>query len=830
MFSKKRWFRKKRNLCCDDMRQRVYIDQDISCNHVNTTIENENTVWKLRGCQGESSPYLKPLCRELIMKETVLCGPDIKSRPLLPLPSTPPSNDIYDYISDYIQPGSPCEIQERTHYERRTVEFKELIITCVDVLQILPHLTFVEYPQSYRIVANTKSGREATQTLIDDIQKSEVPGRWRQFVQALERCGYDYVVKCIKGQLVQDKSCQKEFLKIMSVAIRKCITPTELTPFLWAHGVINDEDKQRIECQQTTHGEIQAADMLLEIIPTKVENWYRLFVDSLLTAKLTDVAKLLDIHEIMDIPSADQTSTCKTELVISKSGSGSENICANPNGQKSIPVLEKISAIVYVPEGTTDANVIAIQGRTTNPQLFQTYDEQYEGPEDAALFCSGKHSSDIEMKYQELHYENVKGSIENIHSTKCIISQNCDIDKPGKSSSGGSKQKDSCEENKNAPPLPPRITLEEEAAEKSESETCDFYMIFPAHKDIKNFDKPGRCSSGGAQKDSCEENKNAPPLPPRITLDFDKPGKSSSGGSKRKDSCEENINAPPLPSQRITLEKVEAENSDSETYDDCYLIATAHKEIKHSARLETFVGKCASDPTYKASKEPSLSPERTLLTQDVFYSESSKKIQTVNNLTEKVKKNEVNTTFTRQKLPKEVGTHKPVRYASSLQLLKDSLCLKDLADADCDQLLIEKERFKRATERLQAELEHLEDIHQLKHVITEMGAKKVQLVRDVSKVDEKYFALREDILDITEGKVHMEVSDEQYSDKGLYSAKQLSQTTLEKETTRNEQVTDLPNDEYRQVVKPNRKFHSYKDSAYMSDMGTMYEEQETAED
>ncbi|WAR26564.1 hypothetical protein MAR_012268 [Mya arenaria] len=357
------------------------------------------------------------------MKETVLCGPDIKSRPLLPLPSTPPSNDIYDYISDYIQPGSPCEIQERTHYERRTVEFKELIITCVDVLQILPHLTFV------------------------------------------------------------------------------------------------------------------------------------------------------------------------------------------------------------------------------------------------------------------------------------------DIDKPGKSSSGGSKQKDSCEENKNAPPLPPRITLD--------------------------FDKPGRCSSGGAQKDSCEENKNAPPLPPRITLDFDKPGKSSSGGSKRKDSCEENINAPPLPSQRITLEKVEAENSDSETYDDCYLIATAHKEIKH------------------------------------------------------------------------------------------------LADADCDQLLIEKERFKRATERLQAELEHLEDIHQLKHVITEMGAKKVQLVRDVSKVDEKYFALREDIL---EGKVHMEVSDEQYSDKGLYSAKQLSQTTLEKETTRNEQVTDLPNDEYRQVVKPNRKFHSYKDSAYMSDMGTMYEEQETAED
>ncbi|WAR26568.1 hypothetical protein MAR_012272 [Mya arenaria] len=49
-----------------------------------------------------------------------------------------------------------------------------------------------------------------------------------------------------------------------------------------------------------------------------------------------------------------------------------------------------------------------------------------------------------------------------------------------------------------------------------------------------------------------------------------------------------------------------------------------------------------------------------------------------------------------------------------------------------------------------------------------------------------------------EGDVHKEEEDNQYSDKGLYSANQLSPTKLGKETTDNEQVTDLPNDFYGQ--------------------------------
>ncbi|XP_052779399.1 uncharacterized protein LOC128216775 isoform X2 [Mya arenaria] len=339
---------------------------------------NEGELWILQEAEKQRSPGVE-IRNTLIEKETVLSGPDndsfINLCPYDSSQDTDNEEETYAFIDEYLKPGIGCEIQERTHYERRTMTFEELIITCVDVKQILPYLTFVEYPQSYRNIANYRSGREATKTLIEDIQKSKELGRWRQFVEALERCGYEYVVKCLKGQHVQDNSCQKQFLKIMSMTIRNYITPTELTPFLWNYGVINDEDKQRIECQQTAHGVIQAADMLLEIIPTKIENWYRRFVDSLVAAKMTDVADLLRIPEIMDIPSGLKSTPGKTELALSNSVP--ENKCATPDGPKS---LGKLSAIIYVPEGTPNVNVVDIQGRTTIPQLFDIHveEEEYE--------------------------------------------------------------------------------------------------------------------------------------------------------------------------------------------------------------------------------------------------------------------------------------------------------------------------------------------------------------------------------------------------------------------------------------------------------------------
>ncbi|WAR26572.1 hypothetical protein MAR_012276 [Mya arenaria] len=264
----------KENLYWDDMHKREYRDSEFSCNHVNPTVEDEDTVWKVRGCQGESSQYLEPLCQAMIMKETVICGPEIKVRPLPPLPQATPTSSIYNYV---------------------------------------------EYPQKYRNIAD-RSKRDAMILLVNEIEKSEELGRWKQFVEALERCGYEYISRCLKGHSVIDNSYQKKFLEIMSVTVRKQIVPTELTAYLWNADVINDEDKQRIECQQTLQGEIAAADLLLEILPTKNDNWYKLFIDALRHAEMIDVANLLDLPELREgkkvktIPDSDNTVFKSTSL------------------------------------------------------------------------------------------------------------------------------------------------------------------------------------------------------------------------------------------------------------------------------------------------------------------------------------------------------------------------------------------------------------------------------------------------------------------------------------------------------------------------------------
>ncbi|XP_052779401.1 uncharacterized protein LOC128216777 [Mya arenaria] len=343
MFSKKLWLRTKKNkhensfrrkdvllskenLYWDDMHQRGYSDPESSCNHVNPTVEDDNTVWKVRGCQGESGQYLDPQCQALVMKETVLYGPGIKVRPLPPLPQATPTSSIYDYV---------------------------------------------EYPQKYRNIATNSSKRDAMICLVNEIEKSEELGRWKQFVEALERCGYEYISRCLKCRSVIDNSYQKKFLKIMSVAVRKQIVPTELTAYLWNADVINDEDKQRIECQQTLQGEIAAADLLLEILPTKKDNWYKLFIDALRHAEMIDVANVLDLPELREGKTGPKIISTRNDLEFSPANSMqevTERIQCNPlnDGMIAKHLEHRTSSTsLYLVETNPDSDTTAL--KSTSP-------------------------------------------------------------------------------------------------------------------------------------------------------------------------------------------------------------------------------------------------------------------------------------------------------------------------------------------------------------------------------------------------------------------------------------------------------------------------------
>ncbi|XP_052778697.1 uncharacterized protein LOC128216157 [Mya arenaria] len=361
MSGKKHWFRKKK---------RGYSDPELSCNHVNPTVEDEDTVWTVRGSQGESSQ--RPLCQELVMKETVICGPEMKVRPLPPLPKAKASSYIYDYVDKEFWTDEQINSNERNKYEERLQFFKEMIISNVDVRQVLPHLTFVEYPQKYRNIATDKSKRDAMICLVDEIEKSEELGRWKQFVEALERCGYEYISQCLKGRSVIDYSYQKKFLKIMSVTVRKQIVPTELTAYLWNADVINDEEKQRIECQQTLQGEIAAADLLLEILPTKSENWYKLFIDALRHAEMIDVANILDLPELHEGKTGQKIISTRTNAEYSPANSMQE-------------VTERIQCDPLNVETNPDSDTTTLKSTSPDDVNEQNTNANYENNESSIM-------------------------------------------------------------------------------------------------------------------------------------------------------------------------------------------------------------------------------------------------------------------------------------------------------------------------------------------------------------------------------------------------------------------------------------------------------------
>lgn len=71
-------------------------------------------------------------------------------------------------------------------------------------------------------------------------------------------------------------------------------------PFLMAHDLISDTDKENILCECNNRGDYAGAMLLLDRIPRKHKDWYIVFIQALEEAGLEDVATSLKIENLMD--------------------------------------------------------------------------------------------------------------------------------------------------------------------------------------------------------------------------------------------------------------------------------------------------------------------------------------------------------------------------------------------------------------------------------------------------------------------------------------------------------------------------------------------------
>ena len=108
------------------------------------------------------------------------------------------------------------------------------------------------------------------------------------------------MVQNLVSDVTVDHTDQRRFLKIVQPQLRQVLVPSELLPELYSRDVIKTEDKERVARLENNEGAIAAADLLLEILPTKHIFWYKAFIEALRNVNQTDAADILDIPELLD--------------------------------------------------------------------------------------------------------------------------------------------------------------------------------------------------------------------------------------------------------------------------------------------------------------------------------------------------------------------------------------------------------------------------------------------------------------------------------------------------------------------------------------------------
>lgn len=188
---------------------------------------------------------------------------------------------------------------DRVHYANMIKIFQPLLLITVKVRHLIPYLPFLS--DSKKVLAiEARNARAAMIYLLDELtsHRHTATQNWQQFVNALEKCGYRYIVEVLSTIGPVDHTYQREYVRIVSPILRQLITPSKLTPKLWAAAVITSEDKDDIARIERENGPVHATDSLLECLPRNHTYWYLHFIDALTENKVNKAVEILNIAEM----------------------------------------------------------------------------------------------------------------------------------------------------------------------------------------------------------------------------------------------------------------------------------------------------------------------------------------------------------------------------------------------------------------------------------------------------------------------------------------------------------------------------------------------------
>ncbi|KAK3594740.1 hypothetical protein CHS0354_014166 [Potamilus streckersoni] len=185
--------------------------------------------------------------------------------------------------------------------EANLKRYRDLVVShlkATDIILKLPVgiITIAKRIELSQLAATSQA--QATENILDILDKSTEPGKWQAFSEALHSADYPYLLEILKSTPKSGKH-EDYYLKLIHVfanELQKCVVPMHILPYLLSKSVISQGDVQEITTRQLNVGPQLAFLLLLDLLPRRQrpEIWYRHFLEGLLEQGHEDLVQEID--------------------------------------------------------------------------------------------------------------------------------------------------------------------------------------------------------------------------------------------------------------------------------------------------------------------------------------------------------------------------------------------------------------------------------------------------------------------------------------------------------------------------------------------------------
>nr|NP_001292234.1 probable ATP-dependent RNA helicase DHX58 [Crassostrea gigas]AGQ42556.1 retinoic acid-inducible protein 1 [Crassostrea gigas] len=264
--------------------------------------------------------------------------------------------------------------------------YRPLISRCVkvdDVVFYLDDVINTEEREEIIAIKARKGSTKAMKVLLSFIDRSEANDKWTKFVEILDKKGYQYVAKALRGEKV-NSDVYKKYINLLSplrMDLVEKINPNDLLDLLESQEkVIEQSDTEHIKAEMENNGPMAGMIVLLDRIWRKSENWYTSFLKVLCLKEYTYFVERLDRQFALDEETKNTEGSFPVQCVsdeeeyrLAESGNFNELFSGDFHGEKPIQAVVNNVGDKDGVEDTEAKSVIETEETEVDTDLKRTY-------------------------------------------------------------------------------------------------------------------------------------------------------------------------------------------------------------------------------------------------------------------------------------------------------------------------------------------------------------------------------------------------------------------------------------------------------------------------